>query len=67
MWSSGGSGSAPEDIAHLLRWSRAQRISIRRDELMFFDDEDMFTYTSRRTRPRYKSELRRGHRDADER
>jgi hypothetical protein len=67
MWSLDDLGATSDDIAQLLRWGRAQRISLCEDELQSFDDEDLFTYTTRRTRPRYKSERRRGYRESDER
>ena len=66
MWSAHGPGPTPDELAQLLRWGRAQRISMCGEDVMFFDDEDMFTYTTRRTRPRYKSERRRGHREKDD-
>jgi hypothetical protein len=66
MWSSNGPGPAFDDVAQLLRWGRAQRISLHADDLLSFDDDDLFTYATRRTRPRYKSEHRRGHLERDE-
>ena len=67
MWPSNHAEPTFEDIAQLLRWSRAQRISLDTDDLPSFDDDDLFAYTTRRTRPRYKSERRRPHRERDER
>lgn len=66
MWSSNGPGPTFDDVAQLLRWGRAQRISLHVDDLLSFDDDNLFTYVTRRTRPRYKSEHRRGHRERDE-
>lgn len=64
------SASSPEptfeEVASLLRWGRARRISLHSDDLLSFDDEDLFVYTTRRTRPRYKSEHRRGRREREE-
>lgn len=67
MWSTSGLDPTFDEVTQLLRWSRAQRISLNTDDLLSFDDEDLFTYATRRTRPRYKSERRRGHREGDER
>ena len=67
MWSLDGPDPTADEVAQLLRWGRAQRISLCSDDLLSFDDEDLFAYTTRRTRPRYKSERRRGYRESDER
>ena len=67
MWSDSGHEPAFDEITQLLRWGRAQRISLHSDDLMSFDDEALFTFTTRRTRPHYKSERRRANRESDER
>ncbi len=67
MWATSGPEPTFEEVAQLLRWGRAQRISLGYHEFLSFDDEDLFTYITRRTRPRHKSERRRGHRERDER
>lgn len=66
MWSLDEPEPTTDEVAQLLRWGRAQRISLCTDDLLSCDDEDLFTYTTRRTRPRYKSERRRGYRERDE-
>lgn len=67
MWSSSGPEPTFEEVASLLRWGRARQISLHSDDLLSLDDEDLFIFTTRRTRPRYRSERRRGHRERDER
>ncbi|GAA2046324.1 hypothetical protein GCM10009839_58260 [Catenulispora yoronensis] len=67
MWLLDDMDPTTDEAAQLLRWGRAQRISLCSDDLLSFDDEDLYTYSTRRTRPRYKSERRRGYRESDER
>lgn len=56
MWSPGGSEEPSfDDVAQLLRWSRAERISLYADDVLSFDD-DLFAFANRRTRPHYKTE-----------
>ena len=44
MWSSERPEATPDEIAQLLRWGRAQRISLNSDDALSFDDDDLFTY-----------------------
>lgn len=67
MWATNGPEPTFDEVSQLLRWGRAQRMSLDYNDFLSFDDEDLFTYTTRRTRPRYKSERRHGHRERDER
>lgn len=67
MWTTSNPEPTFDDVAQLLRWGRAQRISLEYQDFLLFDDEDLFTYATRRTRPRHKSEHRHGHRESDER
>jgi hypothetical protein len=67
MWATSRPEPTLDEVTQLLRWGRAQRISLDYDDFLSLDDEDLFTYTTRRTRPRYKSERRHLHRERDER
>ena len=64
MWSPDGPEEPSfDDIAQLLRWGRAQRISLHSYDLLAFDDDELFALVTRRTRPRYKTERRTSRRD----
>lgn len=67
MWETSGPDPTSDEVTQLLRWGRAQRISLNYTDFLSLDDEDLFSYTTKRTRPRYKSERRHGHREGDER
>ncbi len=67
MWTTSGPEPTFDEVAQLLRWGRAQRISLDYGDFLSLDDEDLFSYTTRRTRPRRKSERHRRHREGDER
>lgn len=67
MWATSGPEPTFDEVTQLLRWGRAQRISLDYDDFLSLDDEDLFAYTTRRTRPRHKSERHRSCRNRDER
>lgn len=66
MWGTSGPEPTFDEVAQLLRWGRAQRLSLDYNDFLSFDDEDLFTYTTKRTRPRRRSEGRRRYRQIDE-
>ena len=64
MWSGDDSEPTFDDVAQLLRWGRAQRISVdSTEELTSLDDDDLFRFSTKRTRPRYKTERRHSNRE----
>lgn len=67
MWATSGPEPTFDEVTQLLRWGRAQRLSLDYNDFLSFDDEDLFAFTTRRTRPRRKSERQRSHRKSDER
>lgn len=66
MWTTSGPEPTFDEVTQLLRWGRAQRISLDHNDFLSLDDEELFTYTTRRTRPRRRSERHRRYRESDE-
>jgi len=67
MWTTSSPEPTFDEVAQLLRWSRAQRVALDYNDFVSLDDEDLFAYITRRTRPRRKSGPHRRYRESDER